>query len=81
MNQTPTIDVHGMTAAEATRYVSINLRELKNEGFSEVFIVHGHGQGILRQKIRALLETLPYVKSYRPGRYGEGEDGVTIVLF
>lgn len=79
MSQNPKIDVHGMNSSEATRCVAINLREFNNMGYNEVFIVHGKGQGILREKIRSLLETLPYVKSFRPGKYGEGEDGVTVV--
>ena len=67
-----------MTADQAARYVSIHLRDFKNMGYSEVFIVHGKGQGILREKIWSVLNNNPFVKSFRPGDYGEGGDGITV---
>ena len=44
----------------------------------EVTVVHGKGTGILRQGIQTILRKHPHVKSFRLGRYGEGENGVTI---
>ena len=45
----------------------------------EVSIIHGNGMGILRAGIQDCLRRHPCVSSFRLGRYGEGETGVTIV--
>ena len=44
-------------------------------------IIHGKGTGILRAAVHAELKKTKYVKRFRLGTYGEGEDGVTIVEF
>ncbi len=45
----------------------------------EVRIVHGKGQKILSSAIHSFLRSSSSVKSFRFGKYGEGENGVTIV--
>ena len=49
-------------------------------GLGEFTIVHGKGTGALRSAVNQYLRKSPYVKSFRLGVYGEGEDGVTIVV-
>ena len=45
-----------------------------------ISIIHGKGTGVLRSGIhRPISKSHPAVKEFRLGRYGEGEDGVTIV--
>ena len=46
--------------------------------FREVRIVHGMGTGKLRAAVHALLKKHRHVESFRLGKYGEGESGVTI---
>ena len=48
--------------------------------YTEVYIIHGKGTGVLRKAINDMLKRHPHVKSYRLGEYGEGGDGVTIAI-
>ena len=72
-------DVRGMNLEEAIGAVEIYLDEAVLAGLHEVSIIHGKGTGVLRSGIRQELRKHRHVKSIRPGMYGEGEDGVTIV--
>jgi DNA mismatch repair protein MutS2 len=81
MYETPKIDVHGMTSEQACNHVRYNLSEFKNRGYSEVFIIHGHGEGILKRDIRKMLLNFSFVKKLRKGRQDEGGDGVTVAIF
>ncbi|MEK6916872.1 MAG: Smr/MutS family protein [Nanoarchaeota archaeon] len=81
MNQLPVIDVHGMTREETIRTIRINLLAFYNMGFHEVHIIHGKGQGILRDAVRTLLSGTGYVKRFRAGKSNEGGDGVTVAIF
>lgn len=49
-------------------------------GLKEVTIIHGKGTGILRTSIQQMLRKHPHVDSFRLGKYGEGESGVTVVV-
>jgi DNA mismatch repair protein MutS2 len=81
MFETPKIDVHGMNSEDACNTVRANLIAFRERGYSEVFIIHGKGQGILKKKIREMLRYLPFVKKIRSGKYDEGGDGVSVVVF
>ncbi|MBQ2904744.1 MAG: endonuclease MutS2 [Clostridia bacterium] len=74
------LDLRGMTVddclIELDRFIDMGLRT----GLNEFTIVHGKGTGALRTAVTRYLKASPYVKSSRLGLYGEGEDGVTIVI-
>ncbi|MDO5435374.1 MAG: endonuclease MutS2 [Clostridia bacterium] len=72
-------DVRGMMLDEAQTVVGLYLDEAVLAGLNEVSIIHGKGTGVLRAGIRQDLKKNKHVKSWRPGMYGEGEDGVTVV--
>ena len=79
MNIGPELDLRGQTVDEAIINTDKYLDEAFLSSLSQVTIIHGKGTGALRQAIHQLLRRHPHVKSYRLGKYGEGETGVTIV--
>ncbi|AJF61078.1 TPA: Smr/MutS family protein [Candidatus Woesearchaeota archaeon] len=81
MTQRPVIDVHGMTREEAVRTIRANLLAFYDMGFPEVHIIHGKGQGILRDTVRDLLRATTFVRKARSGRPNEGGSGVTVAVF
>jgi DNA mismatch repair protein MutS2 len=73
------LDVRGQSLDDALMAVDQYLSEVVLAGFSHVFIIHGVGTGVLRKGIQQHLKSHRAVKSHRPGRYGEGDLGVTVV--
>ena len=69
----------GMSLEEALQTVDMFLDGAVMNRLREVNIIHGKGTGTLRAGIQGYLRKHPRVKSFRAGRYGEGEDGVTVV--
>ncbi len=75
----PEVDLRGMTTDEAIGALDIFLDNALMGRLEEVVVIHGKGTGAVRKAVREHLKRSRYVKSFRPGRYGEGEDGVTVV--
>ena len=75
------VDLRGMTVEEGIMEVDRFLSSSITTGIEQVTVIHGVGTGALRDGIRNHLKGLKYIKSFRRGAYGEGEDGVTIVTF
>ena len=73
------LDLRGMMTDEALGMVDIFLDNALMGKLETVTIIHGKGTGALRKAVRAHLKQSRYVKEFRPGVYGEGEDGVTVV--
>ena len=73
------LDVRGMALDEAIPEVQKFLDDAMISSLGQVSIIHGNGMGILRSGITSCLQRHPCVSSFRLGRYGEGETGVTIV--
>ena len=73
------INVIGLNADEALMEVDNFIDKAVLNNLEEVRIVHGKGMKILSTAIANRLRGNKNVKSYRFGKYGEGEHGVTIV--
>ena len=76
----PTLEINviGMTVLEAIPEVEAFIDSAVISNLEEVRIVHGVGTGRLRAGIHDYLRSNRHVESYRLGKYGEGEAGVTI---
>ncbi len=73
------LDVRGMTADETVALVERFIDGAQMRHVNTVTIIHGKGTGVLRKAVHECLKRSKQVKSYRLGRFGEGESGVTIV--
>lgn len=73
------LDLRGFSLEEALDSVDKYLDDAAISGLHEVTIIHGKGTGILRAGIHKHLKSHQHVKSFRLGKYGEGETGVTVV--
>ena len=75
----PEINLLGLTVDEAIPIIDKYLDDCYIAKLSPIRIVHGKGTGALRNGIHHYLKTNKLVDSFRPGTFGEGEMGVTIV--
>ena len=73
------LDIRGMMTDEADLAVDRFLDSALMGKLNTVTIIHGKGTGALRKAVHQQLRRHTAVKSFRLGRYGEGEDGVTVV--
>ena len=73
------LDIRGLMTDEADLQVDQFLDNAVMGKLNVVTIIHGKGTGALRKAVHQQLKRHPSVKSFRLGRYGEGEDGVTVV--
>ena len=73
------LDIRGLETLEAESVVENYLDAASRSKLGTVTIIHGKGTGALRAAVHQLLKKNKQVKSFRLGRYGEGEAGVTVV--
>lgn len=77
----PEINLLGMTVDEAVSQLDKYLDDAYIAHLPQVRVVHGKGTGALRAGVHKHLKRLKYVKEFHLGEYGEGDAGVTIVVF
>ncbi len=75
------IDLRGMDSVEAICVLDRYLDEAMRSNLQSVRIIHGKGTGTLRASVQQALRKNKFIKKFRLGVYGEGEDGVTIAEF
>lgn len=73
------INILGLTVGEALYEVDNFIDRAVTDNLAEVKIIHGVGMGKLKTAIWDHLKRHKNVESYRLGKYGEGETGVTFV--
>jgi len=77
----PEVDLRGMDTVEAVCALSLYLDSAMRANLKQVRIIHGKGTGAVRAAVHQELRRCKFVKTFRLGVYGEGEDGVTIAEF
>lgn len=75
------VDLRGMDSIEAICVLERYMDEAMRSNHKSVRIIHGKGTGTLRSAVHQALRKNRFVKTFRLGVYGEGEDGVTIAEF
>lgn len=75
----PELDLRGLTSDEATEKTDRYLDKARESGWEEVRIVHGKGTGALRKAVNDYLSRDRRIAAKRPGKWGEGDTGVTVV--
>ncbi len=75
------VDLRGMDTVEAISVLERYLDEAMRSNLASVRIIHGKGTGALRSAVQQSLRKNKFIKKFRLGLYGEGEDGVTIAEF
>lgn len=75
------INLIGKTVDEAIPLLDKYLDDAYLSHLSQVTVIHGRGTGALKKAVHEHLKHVSYVKSYRIGEFGEGDQGVTIVEF
>ena len=80
MQVSPKIDVRGLNLEEAIMRVEKHIDDAFIAGLDKTTIVHGRGEGILRDGIRRRLRSNKHVASLEKPAYNEGGEGATIVV-
>lgn len=75
------IDLRGMRVDEALDAIDTYLKVASESDLGRVFLIHGKGTGALHKAVTDFLKNSPWKKKFRSGRYGEGDLGVTVVVF
>ncbi len=78
-NFKPEIDIRGMRGEEAVEVVRNFIDDALIVRHRDLRILHGKGNGILRQLVREYLATVGVVRSFRDEHIDSGGSGITVV--
>lgn len=81
MNFNSTLDVRGLRGDEAMQAVQEFVDEAVMLDISDGRILHGKGNGILRELVRSYLKTIPDVASFADEQLQMGGSGITVIKF
>jgi dsDNA-specific endonuclease/ATPase MutS2 len=76
---TDSIDLHAFAPRDVKAVTEAYLEEARKKGFRLVRIIHGKGIGVQRETVRKVLESTPFVKSFKTADELSGSWGATIV--
>ncbi len=74
-----TLDLRGRGVDEAQIDLDAFIDDALELGLEQIFVIHGHGTGVLKNGLRRYIRHLKKVESFRPGKREEGGDGVTVL--
>lgn len=74
-----TLDLRGQRVEESLDAIESYLHQAAADGRLEVFVLHGHGTGALKQAVRQALRKMPLVKTFQPASADQGGDAYTVV--
>ncbi len=72
------LDLHTFRPSELPDLLDDYLEACRQAGIQQVRIIHGKGTGILRRRVRAVLQKHPDVRSYQDAPPEAGGWGATI---
>ena len=72
------VDLRGMDTIEAVCTLDLFVDGAVRSNLQTIRIIHGKGTGAVRAAVHQALKKNKFIKKFRLGVYGEGEDGVTI---
>ncbi len=81
LNFSGEIDVRGMRCDECMKAISLFVDEALVTNASRVRILHGTGNGVLRELVRRYIATIPEVTDYHDENPQFGGSGITVVDF
>ena len=76
-----TLDIRGMRVDEALSEVQHYLDDAVLLAVTEIRILHGKGNGVLRHLVHQYLKTVPEVKRFNDESIEKGGHGITIIYF